>query len=69
MIKQWATNLDIERDYEKVYKAPNEPGKYNLFVDVINKDKSIQSYMTLIEVKKWFVIYKKAGFPPDESWP
>ena len=45
-------NLDIERDYEKVYKAPNEPGKYNLFVDVINKDKSIQSYMTLIEVKK-----------------
>ena len=54
MIKQWAevTNLDIERDYEKVYKAPNELGKYNLFVDVINKDKSIQSYMTLIEVKK-----------------
>ena len=45
-------NLDIERDYEKAYKVPCEPGKYRLFIDVIDKEKSIQSYMTLIEVRE-----------------
>lgn len=44
-------NLDMKRDKEKVYKTPETPGKYRMFIDVVNADKSIQSYMVPIEVK------------------
>lgn len=43
-------NLDLERNKERVYKAPETPGRYRIFIDIIGEDKSVQSYMIPIEV-------------------
>lgn len=43
-------NLDLERNKERVYKAPEPPGRYRIFIDIIGEDKSVQSYMIPIEV-------------------
>ena len=44
-------NLDFERPTKRIYKTPETPGKYRIFIDIINERKSIQSYMISIEVK------------------
>lgn len=43
-------NLDVERNKERVYKTPETPGRYRIFIDIVNEDKSVQSYMIPIEV-------------------